>query len=84
MVAAQSGQIGKWEKTKFTLKGFIIRIGAQVVFLCHCCVKTGMALLTLGMLMTLIVLDQQHLTAKALTAILTFIQLGLPGKFLDG
>ena len=83
-MAAQSVQIGKWERTKLTLKEFIIRIGAQVVFLCHYRVKTGMALLTLEMLMTLIVLDQQHLIAKALTTIPTFIQLGLPGNFLDG
>lgn len=83
-MAAQSAQTGRWERTKCTLEEFIIRIGAQMVFLGHQCVKTGMALLTLEMLMTLIVLDQQHLTAKSLITILTFIQPGLPVNFIGG
>lgn len=83
-MAAQSAQTGKWERTKCTLEEFIIRIGAQMVFLCHQCVKTGMASLTLETLMTLIVLGQQHLVAKSLTTFLTFIQPGLPGNFIGG
>lgn len=83
-MAAQSAQTGKWERTKCTLVEFIIRIGAQMVFLCHQCVKTGMALLTLETPMTPIVVGQQHLIAKSLTTILTFIQLGLPGNFISG